>query len=194
MNTVPSGHSRPGVPCRPGLLFSSLVGLILDCVQSGSVPTIVVPVDPVPWPGPVVPDGPAVPVSYTDGRLGATAPSPLFRVGSGAVVYPTVPLSSQALTDQDEITTSYRLPVPQADQDTVLSGQVPYMVRELQSINELDLGTTAAAADPAKAANDVRPDGLENPGKPMKNPMGFPSLSLPFIFPADFPIKLQLYE
>ena len=105
--------------------------------MSDPVPTMVLYSDL--WPGPVVPDGPAVPVSYTDGRLGATAPSPLFRVGSGAVVYPTVPLSSQALTDQDEITTSYRLPVPQADQDTVLSGQVPYMVPELQSINELVL-------------------------------------------------------
>ena len=75
--TVPSGHSRPGVPCRPGLLFSSLVGLILDCVVSDPVPTMFL-YDP--WPGPVVPDGPAVPVSYTDGRPGATAPSPLFRV------------------------------------------------------------------------------------------------------------------
>ncbi len=76
--TVPLVRSRPGASYRASLLVSSLVGLILDCVVSDPVPTMVLYSDL--WPGPVVPDGPAVPVSYTDGRLGATAPSPLFRV------------------------------------------------------------------------------------------------------------------
>ena len=77
-NTGLPGHSRPGVTCKASCLFSCLVGLILACGLYGSVPTVLYCPDP--RPGPAVPDGPTVPVSSTDGRLGATAPSPLFRV------------------------------------------------------------------------------------------------------------------